>query len=223
MAHPNHCIGVCMAIHRLVCTHRGFFGWYLLQFGKQHKKKMRPFTPVEEQIANFYPRRAVTPMDIKYIPNEIYLFDLKQLADTNETRMEQMRRDIKDFMGLDHDLDQVGHFVPGKQHNPLIQAEKDKHKIDICEDNYIPVRREMMQLSRLSAQWIRETFLDLPEVHVSNREHFEEILETWMHDPCGPKSDEMPEYAVMNIAADTKGTIGEILMRERMKNKTATS
>lgn len=123
------------------------------------------------------------------MPNDVFLFDLEQLGDKNETRKQIMRHDIQAYLGVEAELPEVLHFTPGKKLTPDLQAAKDRKKIDICEDQYMPVRRELMQLSRLASRWIRETFLDIPGVYVSSRDHFEAILLDWMKDPCGDKSD----------------------------------
>jgi hypothetical protein len=51
-------------------------------------------------------------------------------------------------------------------------------------DEYIPVRNELMRLGSLNSQWIRDVFLNLPGVYSSSREYLDELLESWMYDPC---------------------------------------
>jgi hypothetical protein len=133
------------------------------------------------------------PATVSYLPNEIFLFDLSQLGDSDDKRRELFRNSIKSFMGLSEDLSEAAHFVPGIKWNETLQAMKDSLKIDICNHQFIPLRRELMFLSRNTAEWIRTSFLDLPGVNVANREHFEDIMESYMHDPCGSESDSVSE------------------------------
>lgn len=174
-----------------------------MTLGKTNWNGTRPFTELEEQIATWHKREEFEPEDAPYMPNDIFLFDLTQLADQNATRKATFRRDVQNFLGLHAELPEVLHVTPGKEWTPELQAAKDKKKIDICEDQYIPVRRELMRLSRMASQWIRETFLDLPGVYVSSREHFEAIMLDWARDPCGDKSDLISEEESEAIRQET--------------------
>jgi hypothetical protein len=112
------------------------------------------------------------------IPNKVFLYDVSQLSDKNQTRNAIFRRDLSDFIGLRAPLD------------PLPKSNKDhrEHKmeaaIDICDDEFVQLRSELVEVGISASKWIREYFLDHPDVMVSSRERFEEILMTWLEDPC---------------------------------------
>jgi hypothetical protein len=50
-----------------------------------------------------------------------------------------------------------------------------------------------MEVGISASKWIRQYFLDQPDVIVSSRERFEEILLTWLEDPCGTKTTAPPK------------------------------
>jgi hypothetical protein len=193
--HPNRLIGGCQRGNQRVCTIKGNFAYSLIRLGKQHWNGTRETTALEERITQpGHGRiRGFDPAAVSYLPNDIFLFDVSQLADADTERRESFRNSIKSFMGLTKDLSEAVHFVPGIKWNASLQTMKDSLKIDICEHQFIPVRRELMFLSRNTAEWIRSSFLGLPGVNVANREHFEDIMASYMHDPCGPESDTVSE------------------------------
>jgi hypothetical protein len=131
------------------------------------------------------------------------LFDLAQLGDDDEVRRKSFRSSIQDYLGLKVDLPDAARVVPGIKWSEAIQKVKDSLKIDICERQYVPVRKELMFHSRNTAEWIRTTFLDLPGVHVANRRYFEEIMESYLRDPCGSESDEVSEAEVDAIKKES--------------------
>jgi hypothetical protein len=56
--------------------------------------------------------------------------------------------------------------------------------IDICDERYGLVRAELMKNAIAASRWIREYFLESPDVTVSSPEYFRSLLEGWMTDPC---------------------------------------
>jgi hypothetical protein len=201
--HPNRLIGGCQKGNQRVCTIKGNFAYSIIRLGKQHWNGTRETTALERIITQPGHGRisGYDPAAVSYLPNEVFLFDVSQLGDVDDKRRESFRNAIKSFMGLTEDLSEAAHIVPGIKWNESHQTMKDSLKIDICDHQYIPVRRELMFLSRNTAEWIRTSFLDLPGVNVANREHFEDIMESYMHDPCGSESDIVTEEESKDIKA----------------------
>jgi len=123
--------------------------------------------------------RIVTP---PLMTNEVFLYEVSQPFDRNETRANQYAQDMSDFIGLKEPLVPI---VP--------RASKGKtfhFAIDVCDDKYVDVRAFLMAISRNASKWISEYFMDLPDVTVSSPEHFRnEILSSWMKDPCDDEDD----------------------------------
>ena len=77
-----------------------------------------------------------------------------------------------------------------------MQSVKNGLKINICDDEHIPVRTDLMRIARGSSVWIREYLLDSLSsattaggggggVVVSSPHYFRTLLKDWMVDPCG--------------------------------------
>lgn len=187
--HPNDLIGVCTDETSLICSRRGHFAFYLMRLGK-HLRQPRPYTDLEQRIANWYPSDPLLASEIIPMPQDVFLFELNQLADLNLTRRNLLARDIEKYLGLSQPLPQAIHVTPGKTWNESVQAAKDRRKIDICDPEFVPVRSELMELAKMASVWIRSTFLDQPGVYYSSREYLEELLESWLHDPCVAKRNQ---------------------------------
>ena len=112
-------------------------------------------------------------------PNKIFLYAMEQLADGNETRSAIFRQDVQRYLGLEQEMPPIVHTNEGKINPKPAQA-----YIDICDEQYLNLRRELLRISKRASIWIRKYFLVSKDVHVSSREYVEEILETWMYDPC---------------------------------------
>lgn len=203
----------------MICTRRGHFALHLLQLGKHHYNGVREFTDLENEISDLYQKDRVEPENITYLPNDIFLFELNQLGDKNTDRKDQLRHDIQTYLGLKLPLPEVIHFTPGREWNETFQAAKDRHKIRICDDEFIPVRRRLVEQGRLASEWIRSTFLDLPGVYYSSREYLEVLLETWMEDPCGPASMEASEERLEYIMMATNPRYNETKLKKEAREK----
>ena len=191
MQSPKKLIGRCHAQARQCCTEKGNFAYNLIQLGKfnHNGTGWRQTTELEEHIVGKYKRNWYNVSKVEYVPNPVFLFETGQLSDTNESRTEKFRRDFHSFMGLEQELPKMKHHKPGQKWGKAIQQKKDSKKIDICDEQWISVRRELLRLSRQGSMWIRNVFLDMPDVHVSSRPFFEELLVAWMDDPCGNNND----------------------------------
>ena len=206
MPDPNKLLGRCMKGMLHTCTEKGNFAYHLLRLGKhfgQYKKGTkdttnvdvsledidvvrRPPTELERNIVAKFKRASYNTTAVPYVPNPVFLFDLAQLADNDMSRREAFRRDVQQFLQLEMALPELIHYKPGRTWHYTIQQEKDAHKINICDDEYaVPLRKELMRLSRQTAEWIRTEFLGRPGVHVSSMEYFRDtIMQDWMVDPC---------------------------------------
>jgi hypothetical protein len=192
MPHPNDLIGPCHSGRFLTCTNKGDFAVSLLKLGKHNYPTARPATELETTIISRYEylNRTFDSSTVEYMPNPLFLFELDQLGDSNETRSEIFRDDFTKFMSLKEQLPALPHFIPGKKRTLEEQKHRDSLKIKICDGEYQPVRDELMILARQTSVWIREVFLNSPSVHVSSRDYFESILEGWMRDPCMDETNE---------------------------------
>ena len=112
------------------------------------------------------------------MPNKVFLYVMEQLADKNETRTAQFRRDLQAYLGFKEEI------PPLTSHNNQGKAKPNDAYIDICDSEYDNLRKELLKIARCASIWIRKYFLASEDVTVSSREYVEVILESWMHDPC---------------------------------------
>jgi hypothetical protein len=141
----------------------------LMQFGKTIMTK----TDLEHFVGQ--KNMAVRPSEAK-----IFLYSLDQLNESNEHRSRPFRRDLQTFLGLEKPLDPMGHenlnnFVGNKAH---------PETIDICEDKYRGLRKELLARGKQMASWIRDEFMQSPDVSVGNEKQFLKSLGSWSVDPC---------------------------------------
>ena len=96
-----------------------------------------------------------------------------------------MQTDLENYLGLEpHSLGPPVHVIPGKKVNDHIQQQRDALKIDICDDQYAPIRNRYLPSSRNAARWILDYFVKSPSVYVSNPDHFRSLIESYAVDPC---------------------------------------
>jgi len=115
------------------------------------------------------------------MPNDVFFYDMEQLADDNATRSEQFRKDLIAFVGLQE-----------KQLPPMVQKNAGKVKpapsersyIDICDSEYDKLRSKLLKVSRQTSKWIRLYWLDADDVYYSSRDYLEATFQSWMYDPC---------------------------------------
>lgn len=113
-------------------------------------------------------------------PNKIFLYDVAQLHDGNETRTVQFRRDLQRYLGSTEPLPPLIKISPN--------LGKSDKKIDICDAKHNKIRSELVYIGSKASRWIREYFLQSEDVFVSSRYYFEESLRLWETDPCSNKS-----------------------------------
>jgi len=106
--------------------------------------------------------------------NKVLLYESSQPFDKNRTRAEIYWKDLTNYIGLSKPL------VPPKR-----KASRNKgYAIDICDDLYLEVRAELLEIGKAASEWIQSFFMVHQDVLVSSPEHFKEILNTWKEDPC---------------------------------------
>jgi hypothetical protein len=57
-------------------------------------------------------------------------------------------------------------------------------KMNICLDQYVELRKVLLEQASRSSAWIRDAFITNPNVKVSSPKHFSRVLESWGKDPC---------------------------------------
>ena len=190
MKEPNRLIGKCSRGMKQCCTAKGNFAYNLLMLGK-HLEGTTSYqmTSLENEIVGQTKRDWFNTSDVSGVPNPVFFFDVQQLADDNEERQSVFRRDVQNYLGLATDLPPFGRYVPGRSWSANTQKEKDRDKIDICDPQHIPVRRELMRIAKTNSEWIRRVFLNSPNVFVSSRYYLDELLAEWMNDPCSTETE----------------------------------
>jgi hypothetical protein len=119
------------------------------------------------------------------IRNQVFIYDLEQLGDSNDTRRREFRKGVQNYLGLHRELDEVLHIKPGKTYTAADeQRKRDDKKIDICHDKFIDQRAMLLEIATNVQEWIRSYFLESSDVFVANREHFLKILDSYKIDPC---------------------------------------
>jgi hypothetical protein len=141
----------------------------LMQFGKTLMTK----TDLEHFVGQ--KDMAVRPSEAK-----IFLYSLDQLNESNEHRSRPFRRDLQTFLGLETPLDPMGHenlnnFVGNKAH---------PETVDICEDKHRGLRKKLLARGKQMASWIRDEFMQSPDVSIGNEKQFLKSLSSWSVDPC---------------------------------------
>lgn len=117
---------------------------------------------------------------------DVFIYELGQLSDTNETRARQFRQDLASFLGLEGEMPPIPHVNTLGRFDYIDAWKEEAHarKIDICDDEHIYARRILQDKTERTSKWVREYLLGSNEVFVSSREYFTSILEGWMDDPC---------------------------------------
>jgi hypothetical protein len=121
---------------------------------------------------------------ISAMPNPVFLYETAQLGDNNTGTLNEFVLDMQHYLDLPTPLTPMQKHRPDYVFPDAIQAKKNSLRINICKDEYQPVRDNLMSISRRNSQWLREVFMESPGVYYSNKAHMLEILDGWMHDPC---------------------------------------
>ncbi|EEC47017.1 predicted protein [Phaeodactylum tricornutum CCAP 1055/1] len=176
MPPANKCIGACSKGVFNACTDRSNFHFFLGNLGKTN-------TSDPEEIKLIPPRwrRKRTVVDL---PQKVFLYELSQLSDTNETREEWFLRDLQNFLHLRQAIPPMIWIRPGKNLTTDLKEQRDARKIDICDTGHNVLRHRLMENSLAASEWIERYFMKAKDVVVSNTNHFHELMERWKADPC---------------------------------------
>jgi len=162
---------------KTLCLRTANFHVFLAGLGKTNATSLDGLNMEEMYAAN----EATVPPPI---PNRVFLYDMAQLADSNATRSAQFGRDVQEYLGFSTDMPHIVHKNAGMvKHNDTI----NQGHVDLCNAKYDELRGELMKAARDASIWIRTYFLDGKDVYVSSRGYLEEILASWMLDPCDSK------------------------------------
>jgi len=169
---PHLLIGACTPSTDGICTDRANFHTNLGILGKTNLSN-----PVEQALLRF-PQKYM-PYESSYpIHNPLFVYDVAQFYDTDPYRQEQFKLDLQRFLGLTLPL-------PEPTDKDKSKSSRHKHKaIDICDDQFIELRKELTTIGHRASHWIRYYLLESPEVYVSSRDYLDQILAEWKLDPC---------------------------------------
>jgi hypothetical protein len=209
---PNDLRGHCRPYSHNTCTYKGEFAIFLRHLGKTMRSLANNSTRSSRQLLAFE-ERLHQVVDVPYLPieqplpNPVFLFEMRQLQQqpSSSSSNHTFRRDLAQFLNVDYRgfSEKIPHYRPGRRPSVLLphghdnnitevllQQEKDRYKINICDTQHLPVRKVLMRSARTSAAWI-EAFL-LPAandernaIFFSNRPQFERLIQDWKRDPCG--------------------------------------
>lgn len=110
----------------------------------------------------------------------IFLYTVDQLEDLDETRSEQLLTALQTYLELSTPIPRIGH----ENKNHAVGDAAYPESIVICDPQYALIRKDLVRNGIHTANWLRDHFLQSPDVTVANPEHFLATLETWSTDPC---------------------------------------
>eukprot|EP00978_Attheya_sp_CCMP212_P012440 scaffold31070_cov46-Attheya_sp.AAC.3 len=155
-----------------VCTDRTKFHHALSRLGKTPMN-----TRAEEKMLDH-------KMSIHSLSDaKVFILDVEQLGDENATLANKVLWDIHSYLELEHDL-------PPIKPKESKHAEENKEEINICDSKYKFVREILIEIGAEASNWIQNYFLQSPDVYVSSRDHFIDIINQWQYDPCDTKGKE---------------------------------
>jgi hypothetical protein len=162
-------IGKCRPEFQGVCTDKAKFHVHLVKLGKTNYQD-----PEEKSLLNW---QHEVIRKIPYIKNDLFLYDFAQLYDENQTRLEQFKIDLQEFLGLSLPMN-ISIPSRGKPSsvNPVL---------NICESKYSNLRKELLGIGKNASRWILHHLLKYDNgVSVSDPDYFGQILQSWEIDPC---------------------------------------
>ena len=123
----------------------------------------------------------VHDMDIVPSNGKIFLMDIAQLF-PSEKASRHLARDLSNFLGLQKQLPSLEDVPPDSSR--YTDPERTKYFINICDDEHRHLREILVGIGKEAYVWIRDFFLDSPDVVVSSREDFLDLISKWQYDPC---------------------------------------
>jgi len=151
-------------------THRARFHVKLAALGT---------TSLDEEEKKYLPDEDIYLSS--YSPPEVFVYDVDQMR-ANDTSI--FRKSLQNFLELENPLPKPPHIVPDLKRKGKLLKLVTKIKIDICEDQYKPLRDVLLDHAIKAQEWIRRYFIESEYVTVPNRVQFEHLLEKWKFDPC---------------------------------------
>ncbi|GKY95801.1 hypothetical protein MPSEU_000540800 [Mayamaea pseudoterrestris] len=131
------------------------------------------------------------PYPPAYMRNQVFLYEVSQPFVKENGLARRFAHDFKEFLQLDKPLRPVDNESTLRKIFLKLVGKKKKEErpnfhyaIDICDDKFVELRRELLQVGKEASQWISQFLLNQPSVHVSSPQHFRDLLSTWSIDPC---------------------------------------
>ena len=171
-------LGYCYRGAFNVCLERAQFHWALGALGKVDLSNE---TSEAVQLMNRRPR------EVYPLKGRVFLYDVDQLSDSNETRSLEFRKSLQHFLHLRNPLPPLVWFKPGRQGKHLNTTKQDQiaaKKINICDTEHDWFRGKVRAHAVNASRWLRQYFMKSPDVVTSSPDYFESILASWEIDPC---------------------------------------
>lgn len=159
----------CIRGSRGVCAWRANIADFLSVMGK---------TPMKHREELDLLQLKLDPIPKSSSLGKVFLYEIQQLP--------SLSKDLLHFLNYPPvKLMNIPHFN-NQQRNHQQQEQSGKyHPINICDNEHVEIRQALLNISPKSSLWIRNYFLQSPDVHVSNKTQLIQILENdWMKDPC---------------------------------------
>jgi len=136
------------------------------------------FTDIDKELLN-----------IDRVNNTIFLLEVSQMSDTNETHAATFKQDIEKFIGFDEPLPAIPHANSGEAAQKKRKRNVNTERLmDICDPIYKPIHDEMMIIARNASAWILGYFVQSADVVISG--NFEDVVKGWNEDPCDTRRNE---------------------------------
>lgn len=123
----------------------------------------------------------VHDMDIVPSNGTVFLMDIAQLF-PSEKASRHLARDLSQFLGLNKQLPSLEDVPPDSSR--YTDPERTKYFINICDGEHQHLREILVSIGKEAYIWIRDYFLDSPDVVVSSKEDFLDLISKWQYDPC---------------------------------------
>jgi len=112
-------------------------------------------------------RKSIDPLP--NIPaQKVFLYEVSQLSDGDESRAAQLREVLQSFLGLRQPILPMIWYKPGKEHNLATLQKVNAKKIDICDRKYGKLSRGIVL--RFVSIFRRRILLPLVRLVLSTRQ-----------------------------------------------------
>lgn len=163
-----------------VCLERSRFHEALAKLGKtpltsyQEWSLLTPLKQTHGDVHNHTLSSVPRPST-----NPLFLYEIHQLQDRPGHASFDFRKDLLHFLGVKGTSPADTSIFPS-----AYTKSSSQRQLDICLPVYEPLRQVLLHNAIQASLWIRNYLLRSPHVVVSNQTYFEELLQTWMNDPC---------------------------------------